>query len=85
MQTLQPLPASWRDAALRISIIHRLAVLLNRSRSRRELHRIRFAIAGETINLVCADGWLAANPLTAADFSREKNYLANIEFELNFV
>ena len=85
MQTLQPLPASWRDAALRISIIHRLAVLLNRSRSTRELPRIRFDVAGESINLVFPDGWLAANPLTTADLSREKYYLANIEFELDFV
>lgn len=85
LQTLQPLPAAWRNAAVRISIIHRLGVLLNRSRSTRELPRISFDVSGKSISLVFPDGWLAANPLTIADLNREKNYLANIQFELDFV
>lgn len=85
LQTLQALPASWHNAALRISIIHRVAVLLNRSRSTRELPRIRFDVSAESIGLVFPDGWLAANPLTVADLNGEKNYLANIQFELDFV
>ena len=84
MQTLQPLPPAWRNAALRISIIHRLAVLLNRSRSTRELPRIKFNVCGESIKLVFPDGWLAANPLTIADLNREKKYLGEIGFELEF-
>jgi len=85
LQTLQPLPAAWRNAAVRISIIHRLGVLLNRSRSTRALPGISFDVSGKSISLVFPDGWLAANPLTIADLNREKNYLANIQFELDFV
>lgn len=85
LQTLQPLPAAWRNAAVRISIIHRLGVLLNRSRSTRALPRISFDVSGKSISLVFPDGWLAANPLTIADLNRETNYLANIQFELDFV
>jgi exopolyphosphatase/guanosine-5'-triphosphate,3'-diphosphate pyrophosphatase len=84
LQTLQQLASSWRDTALRVTIIHRLAVLLNRSRSTRELPRINFDVSGESIKLAFPDGWLSANPLTIADLSREQKYLANIEFELEF-
>jgi exopolyphosphatase/guanosine-5'-triphosphate,3'-diphosphate pyrophosphatase len=84
MQALQPLPASWRDKALRISVIHRLAVLLNRNRSTRELPGISFDVRGESLTLVFPHGWLAANPLTAADLNQEKIYLQTVDFELSF-
>ena len=85
LQTLQQLASSWRDTALRVTIIHRLAVLLNRSRSTRELPRGNFAVTDESIKLAFPDGWLTANPLTIADLSREQKFLANIEFELTFM
>ncbi len=84
MQTLELLPSSWRNSALRICIIHRLAVLLNRSRSTRELPRVEFDVSGESLKLAFPDGWLADNPLTVADLDREKNYLGDIDFELSY-
>ena len=84
MQVLQPLPTSWRDKALRISVIHRLAVLLNRNRSTRELPRISLDVRGESLTLVFPQGWLAANPLTAADLNQEKKYLLAVDFKLSF-
>jgi exopolyphosphatase/guanosine-5'-triphosphate,3'-diphosphate pyrophosphatase len=84
MQTLQSLPAAWRDTALRISIIHRLAVLLNRSRSPHELPAISLDVCGESIKLVFPDGWLAANPLSSADLDREKKYLEDVGLVLDF-
>jgi exopolyphosphatase/guanosine-5'-triphosphate,3'-diphosphate pyrophosphatase len=83
MQVLPPLPASWRDAALRISVIHRLAVLLNRNRSTRELPQIRCHVTGDSLTLVFPDGWLDANPLTVADLNQEKKYLRNVDFDLD--
>lgn len=84
MQAVQLLPAAWRDTALRIAIIHRLAVLLNRSRSIRELPRINFDVSGNSIKLEFPEEWLTANPLTIADLNREKNYLGNVGFALDF-
>ncbi len=81
-QDLQPLPPSLRNDALRLSIIHRLAVLLNRSRSTRELPPLRFDVSGESIELVFPDKWLSANPLTNADLTREIKYLANVDIAL---
>ena len=85
MQTLQQLASSWRDTALRIAIIHRLAVLLNRSRSTRELPEITLDVSGESLKLGFPSGWLTANPLTIADLNREKKYLADIEYNLEFL
>ena len=83
MQALPPLPASWRDAALRISVIHRLAVLLNRNRSTRELPQIRCDATGDSLTLVFQHGWLDANPLTVADLNQETKYLRDVDFELD--
>ena len=84
LRDLQALPSAWHTAALRLSIIHRLAVLLNRSRSARDLPAVGFNVAADSAELLFPDGWLAANPLTAADLQREKNYLAGIRFNLAF-
>jgi len=84
MQTLQQLASSWRGTALRIAIIHRLAVLLNRSRSTRELPEITLDVSGESLKLGFANGWLTANPLTIADLNREQKLLVSAGFELSF-
>jgi exopolyphosphatase/guanosine-5'-triphosphate,3'-diphosphate pyrophosphatase len=84
LRDLQASPSAWHAAALRISIIHRLAVLLNRSRSVRDLPPIRFSVAGDSAELRFPAGWLADNPLTLADLQREQNYLANIHIDLAF-
>jgi exopolyphosphatase/guanosine-5'-triphosphate,3'-diphosphate pyrophosphatase len=84
MQLLEKLPSAWRVAALRMSIIHRLAVLLNRSRSTSDLPRMQFDVSGNRIKLAFPDEWLAENPLTVADLNREQEYLRYVDFELEF-
>lgn len=84
LNLLDKLPTQWRESALRMAIIHRLAVLLNRSRSNRELPPINFAVAGTRINLIFPDHWLDANPLTVADLGREQSYLQSVKIELLF-
>jgi exopolyphosphatase/guanosine-5'-triphosphate,3'-diphosphate pyrophosphatase len=84
LQELKKLPASWREAALRISVVHRLAVLLNRSRSSQVLPHISFEVFGKSLKLSFPEEWLAANPLTIADLNRERKYVSNAGFELSF-
>ncbi len=84
LQLLEKLPSTWRKTAMRISIIHRLAVLLNRSRSTSELPRMQFEVSGNKIELTFPDEWLAVNPLTVADLNREQEYLRDVDFELEF-
>ena len=69
---------------MRISVIHRLAVFLNRNRSTRELPRVDFNISGELLRLEFPDEWLSSNPLTVADLDREKKYLADVDVVLEY-
>lgn len=76
------LPSDRRTLAMRLSVILRLAVLLNRSRSEMSLPPIDFEVSGCHPVLGLPNGWLEQNPLTSADLEREKIYLANVGYEL---
>ncbi len=78
----QALPESWREAGLRLLMILRLAVLLNRSRKGNERPPARIDISDNTINIGFDADWLAANPLTIADLEREKEFLSQVGYEL---
>jgi len=82
---LGEMPTTWRRSALRLSILLRLAVLLNRSRSSTDLPDVvATASAKKAISLVFPPGWLEANPLTIADLSRERRYLDAAGYDLEF-
>jgi exopolyphosphatase/guanosine-5'-triphosphate,3'-diphosphate pyrophosphatase len=76
--------SAWREKVLRLALLLRLAVLLNRSRSTVELPPIRLAADDINIGLKFPRGWLADNPLTVADLAREQKYLQNAGFRLDF-
>jgi exopolyphosphatase/guanosine-5'-triphosphate,3'-diphosphate pyrophosphatase len=76
------LPSDWRTSALHLCVILRLAVLLNRSRSDASLPPIGLAVVDSSPVLELPGGWLEQNPLTRADLTREKNYLAEIDYNL---
>ena len=78
------LPSSWRKQALRLAVILRLAVLLNRSRSRDTLPKIVARASGKSLDLTFPEGWLDSSPLTVADLTREQGYLQNVGYRLTF-
>ena len=78
------LPRSWREIALRLGILLRLAVLLNRSRNDAEIPPIRVAAGERSLDLRFDAEWLAANPLTVADLERERGYLDGVGYTLSF-
>ena len=78
------LPGSWQKKALRLAIILRLAALLHRSRSREPLPEIDLCVDARGLVLTFPAGWLDANPLTVADLDRERDYLGEIGFTLDF-
>jgi exopolyphosphatase/guanosine-5'-triphosphate,3'-diphosphate pyrophosphatase len=82
--SLAVVPTKWRKSAMRLSIILRLSVLLNRSRSDSDLPEIVAAAKKDLIELDFPDAWLAANPLTVMDLQREQKYLAAIGQALDF-
>ncbi len=76
------LPDVWRDAGVRLAILLRLAVLLNRSRNDVELPSVSVSAQGRRLVLGFEAAWLADNPLTIADLEREKAFLDEIDYEL---
>lgn len=76
------LPSAWRERALRLALLLRLAVLLNRSRSTAPLPSVRLKTGEQHMRLSFPGGWLRENPLTAADLDRERGYLHKINVDL---
>ncbi len=78
------LPRAWRESALRLALLLRLAVLLNRSRSALEIPDIGVSVGQHSIDLQFDSEWLQANPLTIADLDREIDYAKNVDYTLTF-
>jgi exopolyphosphatase/guanosine-5'-triphosphate,3'-diphosphate pyrophosphatase len=76
------LPLEWRQPAFRLTILLRLAVLLNRSRSPSELPEIRLRAGSRKLRIGFPSGWLANNRLTQADLDLERDWLSAIGFKL---
>lgn len=80
--TFRRLPSSWETPALKLVLLLRLAVLLNRSRSAAPLPDIGLAVNERTLTLRFPEHWLAENPLTVADLERERGYLKQVDYDL---
>jgi len=76
------LPQSWRTAALRLLIVLRLAVLLNRSRTATDLPSVSLSVEQNGLRIGCDTAWLKDNPLTVADLAREQEFLARVGYDL---
>jgi exopolyphosphatase/guanosine-5'-triphosphate,3'-diphosphate pyrophosphatase len=79
----QGLPKAWHRSALRLMILLRIAVLLNRSRSTQPPPAVVFSVDDNSLRLRFPVSWLNANPLTVADLDRERTYLESVNYGLN--
>ena len=79
---LKALPRAWRDSALRLAILLRLAALLNRSRKESNHPPVTIEVAQNSIRISFDAEWLARNPLTIADLEREQGYLDSVGYKL---
>jgi exopolyphosphatase/guanosine-5'-triphosphate,3'-diphosphate pyrophosphatase len=75
-ETLEALPSAWQTRMLRLAVILRLAVLINRSRSLDPQPGIAVGAVKGGLSIGFPEGWLDAHPLTRADLEQEKKYLA---------
>ena len=71
-----------RVMAMRLSILLRLAILLNRSRSGQPLPEMRLIPGVRNLNVSISDQWLEEHPLTLADLELETEYLKAARFKL---
>ncbi len=83
-QRSKELPRAWRRSALRLAILLRLAVLLNRSRRDQESPAVELRVAAASVALTFDPAWLSANPLSVADLERERGHLGNVGYSLSF-
>jgi exopolyphosphatase/guanosine-5'-triphosphate,3'-diphosphate pyrophosphatase len=81
-EILQDLNPPWHIKAEFLIVILRLAVLLHRGRSSAALPRIELQAKGRTLEISFPNGWLEANPLTAADLELEVEYLRGNDLRL---
>lgn len=72
---LNLLPKELRQSTLRLCLLLRLAVLLNRNRSPANLPRLIFKVDQRVLKVNFSAGWLAQHPLTASDLAQEAIYV----------
>ena len=77
-------PPLWEDRALRLTLLLRLAVLLNRSRSSGPLPPFELRADGQELRLELGAEWLERHPLTQLDLERDAHVVADAGFELTF-
>lgn len=82
LQAFDRLPGSWQKPGLRLALLLRLAVLLNRNRSSEPLPAIDLQVGKSYIALHFPAHWLDDNPLTVADLDRERDYLRQVGYDL---
>ena len=81
---LKDLPRAWREPALRLGILLRLAVLLNRSRNQADFPPVELSVDERRLVVTFDPEWLEANPLTVADLERERRLLSQAGYELSY-
>lgn len=68
---------------LRLCIILRVAILLHRIRGMQSVPDLQLSAQDSSLHIQFPPGWLDNNPLTAADFAKEAQWLARVEFQLH--
>lgn len=84
LQALEELVPPWHLKAELLIVLLRLAVLLNRGRSKVPLPDIKLAARMRTLELKFPTRWLDDHPLTRADLEQETDLLKAVGFKLKF-
>ena len=79
---LEAIPEEDREHIIRLCLLFRLAVVLNRSRSYSSLPIPKLKIKENRISLAFPDSWLQDHPLTQADLETEASYIAKTKYRL---
>ena len=84
MSSFEELPSSLQKPALRLCVLFRLAVLLNRSRSGQPMPAMKLSVKRGGYAVEFPPAWLDENSLTRADLAEEAAHLsaAGIEAEI---
>ncbi len=78
------LPRVWREKAMQLALLLRLAVILHRSRSTAGVSVPDCQLTEKTLRLTFSRKWLQQHPLSLADFEEEARLLAKRDIEFTF-
>jgi exopolyphosphatase/guanosine-5'-triphosphate,3'-diphosphate pyrophosphatase len=82
---LEKLAPERRQLALQLSLLLRLAILLNRARGAEPAPKVEVIEATDKrLALLFPGGWLDTHPLTRADLDEEAEYLKKVHVELSY-
>jgi exopolyphosphatase/guanosine-5'-triphosphate,3'-diphosphate pyrophosphatase len=81
---IEELAESAAGPATRMSVLLRLAVLLNHGRNPEALPGLRLVAAADSLELSFPEFWLARHPLTRANLEQEAEYLKAAKLRLVF-
>ena len=71
------------QSLLRLCVLLRFAILLHHIRGTQEMPQVQLHASEQGLAISFPDGWLAANPLTEADFRQEAEWLKRVDIELS--
>ena len=80
--SFQDLTLMVEETGLRLAILLRVAVLLNRHRSPRPLPPVAMAGTKKSLSIAFPPDWLDGHPLTRADLEAEAKLLKKVGYEL---
>lgn len=84
LEEIQVISEDERDALIRLTVLFRLAVVLNRSRLYASQPKISARTRGSTISLHFPKKWLDNNPLTRTDLDSEADYVKAVGYGLKY-
>ncbi|BCD85858.1 exopolyphosphatase [Pseudomonas solani] len=67
---------------IRLCVLLRFAILFHHIRTSHETPAVQLKVGPQSLAVQFPDDWLAANPLTQADFEQEAEWLKRIDFSL---
>jgi exopolyphosphatase/guanosine-5'-triphosphate,3'-diphosphate pyrophosphatase len=79
---MKALPERWQQQAMRLAILLRIAVTLNRGRAEMPLPSIKITAGKSSVTMNVPHDWLDHHPLTRVDLKSEAAYLSAINYKL---
>jgi len=80
--SIEALPERLRMPVRRLTVLLRLAALLERARNPEPLPDLRISADGKSLRLVLPESWLDRHPLTRADLEQERDYCKILDVKL---
>jgi exopolyphosphatase / guanosine-5'-triphosphate,3'-diphosphate pyrophosphatase len=84
LDIFEPVAEDIKEKLIRLIIVLRLAVVLNRSRNTIKTPDVDIELNGKKIQLKFPDSWLVDHPLTEADLETEASYLSVTDYKLKY-